>query len=57
MSKFTWTVIFKGTLAPWDDGYVTVGSGYTRVYCVSTGGSREWNASGDCRENYYYKLQ
>ena len=48
---------FKGTLAPWDDGYVTVGSGYTRIYCVSTGGSREWSAAGDCRGNYYYKLQ
>lgn len=48
---------FKGTLAPWDDGWVTVGSGYTRIYCVSTGGTREWSASGDCREEYYYKLQ
>ncbi|RYC66878.1 hypothetical protein [Spirosoma sordidisoli] len=48
---------YKGTLAPWDDGTVTVGSGYTTIYCVSTGGTREWSASGDCRENYVYTLR
>ena len=48
---------YKGTLAPWDDGTVTVGSGYTRIYCISTGGSREWNASGDCTGYYHYKLE
>ena len=48
---------YKGALSPWDDGWVTVGTGYTTIYCVSTGGTREWNASGDCREDYYYKLQ
>jgi hypothetical protein len=48
---------FKGTLSPWDDGSVTVYSGYTRIYCVSTGGSREWNASGNCDGEYVYKLK
>jgi hypothetical protein len=48
---------FKGTLAPWDDGWVTVYNGYTRIYCISSGGSREWNASGNCEGEYYYKLQ
>lgn len=48
---------FKGTLAPWDDGWVTVYSGYTRIYCITTGGSREWKASGNCEGEYYYKLQ
>lgn len=48
---------FKGTLAPWDDGYVTVGSGYTRIYCISTGGTREWNASGNCDGEYRYTLR
>lgn len=48
---------FKGTLEPWGDGYVTVGSGYTTIYCISTGGSREWSASGDCRTSYDYTLR
>ncbi|MEZ0609427.1 hypothetical protein ACAW74_12965 [Fibrella sp. WM1] len=48
---------YKGTMEPWGDRYVTVGDGYTTIYCVSTGGSREWNASGDCREAYDYTLR
>lgn len=48
---------YKGTMEPWGDRYVSVGDGYTTIYCVSTGGSREWSASGDCREVYDYTLR
>ena len=48
---------FEGVVAPYSDGTVVVGSGYTTIYCVSAGGTREWNASGDCRDVYRYKLQ
>ena len=48
---------YKGTMEPWGDRYVAVGDGYTTIYCVSTGGSREWNASGDCQQAYDYTLR
>lgn len=48
---------YKGTLDAWGAGTVTVGSGYTTIYCVSVGGTREWNASGNCEGNYTYTLK
>ena len=42
---------FKGTLAAYGSGNVYVGSGYTTVYCISAGGTREWSDKGDC--SYY----
>ncbi|TCC91563.1 hypothetical protein EZ428_07305 [Pedobacter frigiditerrae] len=48
---------YKGTVSPWSAGTVTVGDGYTTIYCVSAGGTREWNASGDCRTSYVYTLK
>jgi hypothetical protein len=48
---------YKGTVSPWSDGTVSVGDGYTTIYCVSAGGTREWNASGDCRTSYVYTLK
>jgi uncharacterized protein (UPF0333 family) len=48
---------YKGTVDAWGKGTVSVGDGYTTVYCVSVGGTREWTAAGDCREAYTYKLQ
>jgi len=48
---------YRGTLDAWGDGTVTVSGGYTKIYCISTGGSREWNASGNCEGNYTYTLR
>lgn len=48
---------YKGTLDAWGAGTVTVGNGYTTIYCVSAGGTREWNASGDCSTSYTYTLR
>lgn len=48
---------FKGTVDAWGGGWVTVGSGYTTVYCQTTGGTYEWAATGDCSEEYRMKLE
>jgi ABC-type phosphate/phosphonate transport system substrate-binding protein len=48
---------YKGTLDAWGAGTVTVAGGYTKIYCVSAGGTREWNASGDCQGGYTYSLR
>jgi len=48
---------YKGTLDAWGSGTVNVGSGYTTIYCVSVGGTREWNASGNCDGGYTYSLR
>ncbi|TKC09854.1 hypothetical protein FA048_06470 [Pedobacter polaris] len=48
---------YKGTLDAWGAGTVTVAGGYTKIYCVSAGGTREWNASGNCEGGYTYSLR
>ncbi len=47
---------FKGTLSPYGSGNVTVGSGYTKIYCVTAGGTYSWSASGNCDHLYEYDL-
>jgi hypothetical protein len=47
---------FKGTLSPYGSGNVTVGSGYTRIYCVTAGGTYSWTATGNCDHAYQYSL-
>ncbi|RYD94361.1 MAG: hypothetical protein EOP50_09650 [Sphingobacteriales bacterium] len=50
--------VYRGTVDAWGKGTVTVGDGYTTVYCVSVGGTREWNDSGSCTNTAVtYKLQ
>ena len=50
--------VYRGTLDAWGKGTVTVGDGYTTVYAVSVGGTREWSDSGSCtNSNVTYKLQ
>ncbi|WP_148661277.1 hypothetical protein [Flavisolibacter tropicus] len=48
---------YRGTVDAYGKGTVTVGSGYTTIYCVSTGGTTEWSASGDCRSSYIFNLK
>ncbi len=48
---------YKGTLDAYGTGAVSVYGGYTKIYCVSVGGTREWNASGDCQGGYNYTLR
>jgi hypothetical protein len=48
---------YKGTLAPWESGSVTVYSGYTTVYCITTGGTYDWSAQGDCSGTYVFDIR
>jgi hypothetical protein len=47
---------YKGTLSPYEAGTVTVYSGYTTIYCITTGGTYDWTASGNCEGTYTYNL-
>lgn len=49
--------VYKGTIGDWGTLYVTIPGGYTQVYCISTGGSKEWKVEGNCEGNYLWKLQ
>lgn len=48
---------YKGTISPWGNGTVTTTDGYTSVYLISAGSTREWNASGDCKSSWTYTLR
>lgn len=47
---------YKGTLSPYESGSVTVYSGYTTIYCITTGGTYDWSAAGNCEGTYTYNL-
>jgi hypothetical protein len=48
---------YKGTLAPYESGTVTVYSGYTTVYCITTGGTYDWSAQGNCDGSYSFDIR
>jgi len=48
---------YKGTLAPYESGSVTVYSGYTTVYCITTGGTYDWSAQGNCDGSYTFDIR
>jgi hypothetical protein len=48
---------YKGTLAPYESGSVTVYSGYTTVYCITTGGTYDWSAQGNCDGTYSFDIR
>jgi len=39
---------YKATVAPYSDSTVKVGGGYTTMYCISAGKTKEWSHKGDC---------
>lgn len=47
---------FWGTLSPYGSGNVTDGNGYTKIYCVTVGGTYSWSAQGNCDHNYEFDL-
>ena len=47
---------YKGQLSPYGAGTVYVGDGYTTIYCISAGGTRDWAAAGNCTGAYTYSL-
>ena len=47
---------YKGQLSPYGGGTVSVGDGYTTIYCISAGATRDWSAAGNCSGSYTYSL-
>ncbi|OSZ80601.1 hypothetical protein CAP36_04945 [Chitinophagaceae bacterium IBVUCB2] len=47
---------YRGTLSPYGSFTVNVADGYTEIYCISTGGTRDWTATGNCTGRYTYSL-
>ena len=47
---------YYGWVGAWREGAVTVAGGYTTVYCITTGGSYEWSAAGNCNSYYNYRI-
>ena len=46
---------YRGTLSPYGSFTVNVAEGYTGIYCISSGGTREWESSGDCRNKFIFR--
>jgi hypothetical protein len=49
--------VYRGTVSPWGDGEVCVGSGWTTYYARTAGSTYEWENSGDCRSSFNLKLR
>jgi hypothetical protein len=47
---------YKGTIAAYGSGVVTVGNGWTNMYCESIGKTKYWSGSGDCNYSYTWDL-
>ena len=47
---------YYGWVGAWREGAVTVAGGYTTVYVITTGGSYEWKAEGNCSSYYDYRI-
>ncbi|MEO6612112.1 MAG: hypothetical protein ABIT05_02820 [Chitinophagaceae bacterium] len=47
---------YQGTLSPYGSFTVNVADGYTEIYCISTGGTKDWAATGNCTGKYIYSL-
>jgi hypothetical protein len=48
--------VYKGHIAPWEEGDVCVYSGWTTYYIRSSGGTYEWSDSGDCNGWFSLKI-
>jgi len=47
---------YKGAIGSYGSGSVSVYGGYTSVYCVSAGRTKEWRTSANCNANWYLTL-
>lgn len=47
---------YKGSLGSYGSGSVSVYGGYTSVYCVSAGRTKEWRTSANCNASWYLTL-
>jgi len=48
---------YYGWVSPWSEGAVTVLSGFTTVYAITSGGTWEWGESGSCNSYFNFKLR
>ena len=48
--------MYKGTIGDWGTLNITVGEAYKKVYCITSGGSKDWLITGDFKEDYIWKL-
>ena len=46
---------YMGTVSP-SGSLIVYTHDYTKIYCVSTGGTRDWSDSGDCSGYIHFKL-
>src|SRR5206468_12358220 len=47
---------YEGTLGAYADNYVSTGNGWTSVYGISAGKTKEWSGSGDCESTYDFNF-
>lgn len=48
---------YMGTLYPYAKNYtVSAPDGYTTVYCITAGGTRDWAADGECTKWYTFNM-
>lgn len=47
---------YKSTLSPYGSCTVITTDGYTTVYLISTGGTKDWEAAGTCNRRWIYHL-
>jgi len=48
---------YMGTLSPYAKNYtVSAGDGYTTIYAITAGGTRDWAADGECSRWYNFNM-
>ncbi len=47
---------YQSTLSPWADCTVTMGGGSTTLYCISAGGTLEWETNCSCDWQFNFRL-
>jgi len=47
---------YSGTVGPAGRLILKSEWGYTKVYCITTGQTKEWSFDGNCKGNYLWKL-
>ena len=47
---------YKGTIGEWGTLNLSVKKPYKKLYCVTSGGTKDWLVTGDFDDNYTWKL-
>lgn len=48
--------VYKGTIGDWGTLNISVNEAYKKVYCITTGGTKDWLITGEFEEDYIWKL-